>query len=173
MSIASGFPDTEEPTRLSRNPKDEAACGLVLKDRKLDGLGKKQKDPIIAGEDCIIGQEQFSWKERLQLQAKSINRGDYQIPTLNQLKLFLDAFHVSLDQLGIDGIKPLERYELKEHLDDPEPDYNEKLWRATERELKNSLITIEGKVENIREEAPFIIGLKALLKVLGKEWAGK
>jgi len=35
------------------------------------------------------------------------------------------------------------------------------------------LITIEGKVENIREEAPFIIGLKALLKVLGKEWAGK
>ena len=107
------------------------------------------------------------------MQAKSINRGDYQIPTLNQLKLFLDAFHVSLDQLGIDGIKPLERYELKEHLDDPEPDYNEKLWRATERELKNSLITIEGRVENIREEAPFIIGLKALLKVLGKEWAGK
>ena len=173
MSIASGFPDTEELTRLSQNPKDEAACGLVLKDRKLEGLGKKEKDPIITGEDCIIGQEQFSWQERLQLQAKSINRGDYQIPTLNQLKLFLDAFHVSLDQLGIDGIKPLERYELKEHLDDPEPDYNEKLWRATERELKNSLITIEGKVENIREEAPFIIGLKALLKVLGKEWAGK
>ncbi|MTJ49508.1 hypothetical protein [Dolichospermum sp. UHCC 0259] len=173
ISEGSGFPNTEELTRISKNPQEEVACGLVLKDKKLDGLGIKEKDPIIAGEDCIIGQEQFGWQERLQLQAKSINRGDYQIPTLNQLKLFLDAFHVSLDQLGIDGIKPLERYELKEHLDDHEPDYNEKLWRATERELKNSLITIEGKVENIREEAPFIIGLKALLKVLGKEWAGK
>ncbi|WP_217359989.1 cell division protein FtsA [Anabaena sp. UHCC 0253] len=171
MSIASGFPDTEELTRLSQNPKDEAACGLVLKDRKLQGLGKKEKDPVIAGEDCKISGENFGWQERLEFKGKSISK--YEIPELTQLKLFLNAFHASLDELGIDGIKPLDGYELKEYPDDPDPDYNEKLWRATERELRNSLNAIKGNIEDIREEPPFIIGLKALLRVLGKEWAGK
>lgn len=171
MSIASGFPDTEELTRLSENPKDEAACGLVLKDRRLQGLGRKEKDPIVAGEDCIISGEKFGWQQRLEFKGSSITK--YEIPALNQLKLFLNAFHLSLDELGIDGIEPLEKYEIKEYIDDPEPDYNEKLWRATERELRNSLNSIQGKVEDIREEPPFIMALKALLRVLGKEWAGK
>lgn len=173
MSIAAGFPDTEELTRISKNPKDEAACGLVLKDRKLHGLGKKDKDPIIAGEDCIISGEKFGWKQRLDFKGSSITKGAYEIPELNQLKLFLNAFHISLDELGIDGIQPLNKYEIKEHIDDPEPGYNEKLWRATERELRNSLNSIQGKIEDIREEPPFIMALKALLRVLGKEWAGK
>lgn len=171
MSIASGFPDTEELTTLSQNPKDEAACGLVLKDRKLQGLGKKEKDPIIAGEDCTISGEKFGWQERLEFKGKSISK--YDIPELTQLKLFLNAFHASLDELGIDGIKPLKGYELKEYPDDPDPDYNQKLWRATERELRNSLNAIKGNVEDIREEPPFIIALKALLRVLGKEWSSQ
>ncbi|MEA5583288.1 hypothetical protein VB620_18320 [Nodularia harveyana UHCC-0300] len=171
MSIASGFPDTEELTSLSQNPKDEAACGLVLKDRKLQGLGKKEKDPIIAGEDCTISGEKFGWQERLEFKGKSISK--YEIPELTQLKLFLNAFHASLDELGIDGIKPLKGYELKEYPDDPDPDYNQKLWRATERELRNSLNAIKGNVEDIREEPPFIIALKALLRVLGKEWSSQ
>jgi len=177
MNIASGFPDTEQRTYLSKNPKDEAAWGLVLKDKELKGLDRKAKDPIIAGEDCIIGskesQETFGWRERLTLRTKEINRGDYKIPALNQLKLFLDAFHISLDNLEIQGIKPLESYGLKEHEYDPEPDYNHKLWKATERELADSLNDIKGKVEDINEDAPFMLGLKALLRVLGEEWAEK
>jgi hypothetical protein len=39
--------------------------------------------------------------------------------------------------------------------------------------LRNSLNSIKGDVENISEEPPFILGLKALLKVLAKDWAGK
>jgi len=165
MSIGSGFDDTEEITRLSQNPKDEAACGLVLKNRKLQGLGKKEKDPIISGEDCTINEENFSWQKRLEFKGKSITK--YEIPQLTRLKEFLDAFHTSLDDLEINGIKPLKGYELAG------ANYNDKLWRAIERELRNSLNEIRGNVEDIREEPPFIIGLKALLRVLGKEWSNK
>lgn len=171
MSEASIFPDTEELTRLSQNPKDEAACGLVLKDRKLQGLGKKDKDIIIAGEDCLINGEKFNWKERLDFKGKSISK--YEIPELTQLRKFLDDFHSSLDDLGIDVIQPLEGYKVKEYPDEPDPDYNQKLWRATEKELRNYLNAIKGNVEDIREEPPFIMGLKALLRVLGKEWSNK
>lgn len=172
MSIASGFTDTEEPTRLSQNPKDEAACGLVLKDKKLKGLNKKEKDYVIAGENCQIDSEKYSWQDRLEFKTKTISK--YQISELNQLKRFLDAFHESLDDLGIDGIKPLEGYEFeKEYPDDPDPDYNQKLWKATAKELKDSLNSIKGDVEDISEQPPFILGLKALLKVLAKDWAGK
>jgi hypothetical protein len=172
MSVASGFTDTEELTRLSQNPKDEAACGLVLKDKKLNGLNKKAKDHVIAGENCEIDGDKFSWQDRLEFKGKTISK--YQIPDLTQLKLFLDAFHTSLDNLGIDGIKPLEGYEFeKEYPDDPDPEYNQKLWKATAKELRNSLNSIKGDVENISEEPPFILGLKALLKVLAKDWAGK
>jgi hypothetical protein len=71
--------------------------------------------------------------------------------------------------LGIETIKPLEKYRVK----DPGSEYNVKLWRATERDLRNSLNAIQGNIEDIREEPPFIMALKALLRVLGREWAGK
>ena len=172
MSVGSGFTDTKEPTRLSKNPKDEAACGLVLNDEKLRGINKNERDHVIAGEKCEIDGTTFSWQDRLQIRANTISK--YQIPNLTQLRLFLDAFHASLDDLGIYGIKGLERYEFKkEYPDDPDPEYNQKLWRATTRELRDCLNSIQGDVDNIGEEPPFILGLKALLKVLARGWAGK
>ncbi len=57
MSVASGFPDTEQLTRLSQNPKDEVACGLVLRDKRLQGLDRREIDHVITGEDCKIVEE--------------------------------------------------------------------------------------------------------------------
>ncbi|BAZ91177.1 hypothetical protein [Cylindrospermopsis raciborskii] len=169
MSIAAKLPQTDQPTLLSQNPKDEAACGLVLRERRLRGLGRNDRDPIIAGEDCIINGQTFDYHDRLNFRS---DISTYQI-SFNQLKLFLNSFHTSLDELRIEGVKPLETYQVKENLDDPDPDYNAKLWRATERELRNDLNSIRGSIEDIRQEPPFIMALKALLRVLGKEWAGK
>ncbi|MDZ7957867.1 MAG: hypothetical protein RMY34_08155 [Aulosira sp. DedQUE10] len=172
MSEASGFPDTEQLTRLSQNPKDEVACGLVLRDRRLQGLDRREIDHVITGENCKINDEEFGWQNRLNFKGKSISK--YEITTLTQLKLFLNYFHASLDDLRIDSIQPLQGYEFeKEYVDDPDAEYNQKLWRETERELRNSLNAIRGDVDDIREEPPFILGLKALLRVLGKRWAGK
>ena len=67
----------------------------------------------------------------------------------------------------------MEKYQVKKNLDDPDPDYNAQLWRETKTELRNDINNIRGSIEDIRQEPPFIIALKALLRVLGKEWAGK
>ncbi len=163
LSNGSGFEDTEETTHLSQNPKDEAACGLVLRDSKLQGLKKKARDPLIAGEECILNGQTISWESRLEFED---DVDDFRVPKLVQLQKFLYDFHVGLRELDIEGIKPLKGY--KRTLDNDE---NAKLWRDTNKELTNVLLTMRGNSDNIRVEPPFILGLKALLKVLGKQWA--
>ncbi|MGJ0605804.1 hypothetical protein [Cylindrospermopsis raciborskii] len=171
MSIAAKLPDAKQPLRLSQNPKDEAACGLVLQERRLQGLGKNDRD-LIAGEKCTINGQTFDYQDRLNFRSFRNDISEYEI-TFDQLKLFLDAFHTSLYELDIEGIKPLEKYQIKENSHDPDPDYNAQLWRETKTELRNDINNIRGSIEDIRQEPPFIIALKALLRVLGKEWAGK
>lgn len=168
LSKASGFEDTEVTTRLSKNLKDEVACGLVLKDTKLEGLTRKTKDPLIAGEQCEINGKQIDWNSRLQLAEEDEDLEAFTIPKLVQLPKFIYDFHVALRELEIEGIKPLQGYKRSLDLQD-----NENLWRNTNRELTNVLLKIKGKSENIRFEPPYMLGLKALLRVLGKEWAEK
>jgi hypothetical protein len=163
MSIASGFPDTEELTRISQNPQDEIACGLVLQDRRLQELDRKEIDYVITGENCKINDEEFGYQNRLDLRGRSIIT--YQIHNLTQLNLFLNVFHISLDDLVIDGIKSLEGYEFEK--EDQDAEYNQKLWKATAKEL------INYDVEDIQQEPPFILELKALLRVLCKEITNK
>lgn len=167
LSKGSGFSDTEEITRLSTRPKDEVACGLVLGGTKLGGLTKKDKDPLIAGEDCEVNGQPISWKERLEFEG---DIQDFQIPELVQLPLFLNEFNTVLKELEIEGLNPMEGFKPGVGL---EPSYKDKLWRNTQRELTSVLLRIKGDSDNIRVEPPFILGLKALLRVLGKDWAGK
>lgn len=167
LSCGSEFEDTEELTRLSLNPKDEAACGLVLSSTKLKGLGRKVKDPIIAGEDCMVNGVEVPWTQRLEFED---DVESFDIPALGQLQEFLDELNLALKELEIDGLTPMPQYKLRVGL---KADYKQKLWRDVERELRNSLLQIKGESEDIRLEPPFILGLKALLRVLGKEWAGR
>ncbi|MGK7874381.1 MAG: hypothetical protein AB4426_14030 [Xenococcaceae cyanobacterium] len=143
------------------------ACGLVLSRTKLQGLAKKNKDSLIAGEDCEVNGQSVISRDRLEFE-EDIH--DFQIPYLEQLPIFLDEFNQALDKLEIDGLTSMEYFQPGEGL---EPSYKEKLWRDTERKLTSVLLKIKGNSDNIRIELPFILGLKALLRVLGKEWAGK
>ena len=172
LTKGSGFDDRiPEKTRLSQRPKDEVACGLVLGRTKLTGLGKKTKDPLIAGEYCEINGKPIEWRERLEFKG---NIQQLKIPDLVQLRTFLDDFHVSLKELEIEEILPLQDYELGDEPGvEPESTYNKALWRDTERELTNVLLSMKGETDDIRVEPPFIMGLKALLRVLAKEWAGR
>ena len=55
LSKGSGLDETKESvTTLSKKRQDEIACGLVLNQTKLKGLGRKAIDPIIAGESCLM-----------------------------------------------------------------------------------------------------------------------
>jgi len=162
LSGGSGFDDTGEITRLSQRPKDEVCYGLVLSSTKLQGLTRKTKDPLIAGEDYEVNGNQISWRDRLELEG---NIEQFQISEFEQLSKFLDEFNLALQELEIEGLKPMKGFKAGVGL---EADYSERLWRETKREL-----TIRGESDNISIEPPFILGLKALLRVLGKEWAGK
>ncbi|PSB04279.1 hypothetical protein [Merismopedia glauca] len=168
LSKGSDFEDTEEKTRLSQQPKDEVACGLVLSDTKLQGLKKKAKDPLIAGENCELNNELINYQDRLEFDGEIKN---FKISRdLEQLKRFLYEFNLGLRDLEIEGITPMPGFRPKVGL---ESSYDSQLWRNTLRELDNTLLKIKGNSENIRVEPPFILALKALLRVLGKEWAGK
>ncbi|UKO96829.1 hypothetical protein [Nostoc sp. UHCC 0870] len=104
----------------------------------------------------------------MQLEEDEEEITQFTIPQLVQLPKFIYDFHVALRELEIEGIKPLQGY--KRSLDLQE---NEKLWRDTNRALTDSLLKIKGSSENIRFEPPYILGLKALLRVLGKDWADR
>jgi hypothetical protein len=168
LSKGSDFENTDEITRLSQQPKDEVACGLVLSDTKLQGLNRKTKDPLIAGENCELNSQLINYSERLEFDG---DIKDFRISReLEHLKRFLYEFNLGLKELDMEGIKPMSGFKPGSGL---ESSYDSQLWRNTLRELDNTLLKIKGDSENIRVEPPFILALKALLKVLGKEWAGK
>ena len=111
-----------------------------------------------------MGQE-VSWESRLEFEE---DIREFRIPELVQLPNFLYDFHVALRDLDIEGIKPLQGYTRSRDIEN-----NSKLWRDTQKEMTAILLQFEGNSDNIRVEPPFILGLKALLSVLGKKWAGK
>lgn len=87
------------------------------------------------------------------------------------LRDFLNQFHLVLRELKIEELKPLQGYKVSDLLED-----NEKLWNDTQREVKNLVLKMLGESRNlndIRLEPPFILGLKALLNVLGRKWADR
>ncbi len=169
LSRGSGFEDTEEKTRLSQKPKDEVACGLVLSDTRLKGLTAKQQDPLIAGEVCEINGEKIEYDSRLEWE-DTIK--DFKIPELGQLFTFVDEFNLGIQELKLEDLKPMPQHQRGKGL---EPKYKEQLCRKTRKELDAMLLKEfnKGDAEDIRPDAPFIFGLKALLRVLAKEWAGQ
>jgi hypothetical protein len=167
LSCGSGFEDTEVTTRLSENPKDEVACGLVLDTTRLEGLGRKVKDPIIAGESCTVNGKTVGPGERLVIEEDVTS---FKIPDINQLIKFVYDYHLALSTLDIDSIRPLKGY--KRSLD---PSDNRQLWTGTRRSLDKLIKEgeFEGSFQNIRVEPPFILCLKAMLNYLGSEWSGR
>ncbi|MDJ0716936.1 MAG: hypothetical protein QNJ54_22420 [Prochloraceae cyanobacterium] len=167
LSKGSSFDYKKKETRLSTRPKDEVACGLVLSKTRLEGLNKKKPEPVIAGENCLVDLRSISWEEDLDLEG---NIQGLDIPELIKVPDFLDDFNLALKELDIDGITPMPAFQGNAL----EPGYKEKLWDDTHTELETYLVNMRGRAaEDIRVEPPFILGLKALLRVLGKEWAGK
>ena len=172
LSKGSGFDGIEIITKLSNNPKDEVACGLVLNETPIEGKGKKQKDPLIAGESCQINDEYIDAQSRLHLEALDLHKKDikeFKIPQPLNLAKFFYEFHRALKDLQIVSIIPLPNYQLS-----PELNKNRKLWGEVKDETTNLLLNLKGKnSETIRLEPPFIISLKALLNVLSKQWTEK
>jgi hypothetical protein len=170
LSKASGLEEVGNPTRLSQIPKDEVACGLVMSKTKLTIPSMRNLDHPIAGESFSINGREFTFNDRLDLEEIEGDINSFIIPNLSYLKEFVDEFNDAVVELEIEDIQPLPSYKKKQGLD---PVYSNKLWDRVDRELRSLLVNIRGESSNIRIDPPFILGLKALLTVLAKEWAGR
>ncbi len=159
------FKDTGEITRLSQKFEDEVACGLVMKYTDIEIPQGTITNSVIPGEDCELDGEDICWNADLEFE-DDVKR--LKIPKLERLSRFLYDFHQALRDLDIEAIDRLPDYTRSRDMED-----NDRLWRSVRKELNNLLLDIRGDAKNIRVEPPFILGLKALLIVLGKEWAGK
>jgi hypothetical protein len=165
LSKASGFDDTREKTVLSRKPKAEVACGLVLdqESTRLTGLQDDDED-VFAGEDCEINKVVFYWNHSMNLsQFRQVD--SFTLPSsdddsgLTNLKCFLDDFCKSFKDLRIISIKPLRKYEEEQWRND--------LWKSVKRRVEANLSKFEKRnSEDVRVEPLFILGLKALLTEL-------
>jgi hypothetical protein len=174
LSVSSELKDIKEPTRLTkkRQPKDEVACGLVLQDIKLEGIDVREEDPLIVGEKCIINSQiTIEPHERLILPTE-IDEDiiSFAIPELTELPKFLYEFHTAIRNLKIEEIKPLPGNVYTRKAGTQE---NYALWEKVKIEIENILLEkVAGKkLDQVRWDPSFILALKALLRVLGKEWS--
>lgn len=168
LALGSGFEDINIKTTLSQNPKDEAACGLVINELRFQEWEGQALGGLIAGEDCIINGKTIKANQRIvtnQFQSdKTIN--EFQITSLEPIAQFLYDFHRSVRSLKIELVKKLPNYE-----ESTEIKANKTLWKDVERERKQFCQTKQGtEVDAFMPEPPFIISLKALLKVLGERF---
>jgi hypothetical protein len=170
LSKSSGLEDVGDPIIISKRPQDEVACGLVLSETRLsESSANKGKYYEIAGENFTINGQDFTFKDRICLEDVDEEITSYAIPDLSHLKQFTEIFNEIVIELMIDEIKPLSTYNRRHGLD---PDYNRKLWDRVDRELRSNLLNMRGAT-TLQLEPPFILGLKALITVLAKEWAGR
>jgi hypothetical protein len=173
LSFGSQFEDTEEVTQLSHRLDDEVACGLILNRTKLKQTDNLTSNLLILGESSQITLRNFEGES----QEHQINQVE-SLFTLNRtqeiasidvnlvvLPQFLYQFHRALRDLNIQTITP-----IKGFVHSPERNGNQKLWDNTQRELDH-LILQEIDRDNTSLEPSFILGLKALLRVLAEQWA--
>ena len=163
LSAGSSFKDTKEATWLSSQPKAEVACGLVLDQRQTKLIipntsnNEGYYEDLIAGESCQVNGKSIEATSRLQLE---VYNNDIRIQEINNLKLFIDAFHNALNELRVSNIAPLQEYN--------HANSREKLWKDIKRGVEADLSNMTGQADNIRMEPPFILGLKSLLRILAR-----
>ena len=91
------------------------------------------------------------------------------MPVMPELQRFLYAFHVALNDLEVEDIKPLPETLYKPSLRIGD---NDAFWCNTKRHLDNMMLKMKQQNDDdIRLEPPFIWGLKAMLQVLSEEWS--
>ncbi|MFP4653198.1 MAG: hypothetical protein ACLFM4_12330, partial [Phormidium sp.] len=99
------------------------------------------------------------------------NVSQFEIPEIAQLALFVNSFQRAIQTLRIEGIQPLADYTITDDYEE-QLEKNGRLWREVQRELTAMLLTMKAESpDDIRVEPPFILAVKALLRVLGRRWA--
>lgn len=161
---SSGLKQGSGKTVLSRRPKDEVAFGLVSAQKNPLPEFKPEGNYYLAGEVCSLGESNLNWDSKLDLTSR-IN--GCAVGNLEIIPEFLLGFYLTWKKYKEDDE---ERRILTNYNPSAEIEENPEIWDEVKLEMRNKLdeIMINKDPKLIQFEPPFIVGLKALLKVLSK-----
>lgn len=150
--------------RLSSQPKDEVAYGLILSaEQNQLQIPDNLDNRLIAGEDYEYTEtgvlKTGDYSSRLSFQQNSDIQG-FRIEELTNLKQFFQDYHEAIITLNISSIQPFPKYS--------DSTWQDRLWNKVTERLNDVYLpgNMKGNSSNIRLEPPFIMGLKVLLDVL-------
>ncbi|WP_254172907.1 tubulin-like doman-containing protein [Planktothrix pseudagardhii] len=165
LNKGSGF-EYQKPVsiRLSSQPKDEVAYGLILSAQQNQlQIPDNSDNRLIAGEDYEYTEtgvlKTGDYSSRLSLQQHSTIQG-FQMENLTNLKQFFQDYHEAIITLNNSSIQPFSKYS--------DSTWQDRLWYQVAERLNDVYLpgNMTGNSSNIRLEPPFIMGLKVLLDVL-------
>lgn len=172
LAKAGGY-STEErrDTILSRNPKQEAAGGLIVEETRLKGLSESTPEAfagVAMTFETDIGSIDFRPEDELLLpdtcqEIRSISITDY-----SQIGSFIEVFNEAIYACGIrDIVPPIVARSGEEALEAISFDLGNEV-----KQLLNNRRSVGGGSRQSYEPDPgFIVAHKALLRVLAKQWA--
>jgi hypothetical protein len=162
QAMSAGFAEASSnaTTTLSNAFKDETACGLISKGVKLKGVFDPRKDRMFAGESLNINGRTYGALERV-TEPEEGTVTSYELANTDELKRFITNYDVALKKLQLTSLLPIAK------LTTPT-----KLWSEIETEIRKACLErVDKEFNDLEPEPPFISGLKALSRVLSREWA--
>jgi hypothetical protein len=163
QTMSAGFAEgsgSNATTTLSNAFKDETACGLISKGVNLKGVFDPRQDRMFAGENLTINGSTYGVLDRV-TEPENGTVKSYEITSTNELRRFIDNYDEALKNLKLTSLLPVSK------LIEPT-----RLWSDIETEIrKGCLERIDKEFNDLEPEPPFISGLKALSRVLSREWA--
>lgn len=162
QTMSAGFAQASSNanTTLSNAFKDETACGLISKGVKLKGVFDPRKDRMFAGESLNINGKTYEPLERVTEPEEGTVK-TYELASTDELKRFITNYDAALKKLQITSLLPIAK------LITPN-----KLWSEIDTESRKACLErVDKQFNDLEPEPPFITGLKALTRVLSREWA--
>ena len=165
QAMSAGFPESSENTAnttLSNAFKDETACGLISKGVKLKGISDPRKDRMFAGEGLTINDRTYGSLDRV-TEPEEGTVMTYELASTDELKRFIANYDEALRKLQITSLFPITKLTSQTTL-----------WSDVETEIRKACLErLEKEFNDLEPEPPFISGLKALTRVLAREWADR
>jgi len=170
---AAGQYDTQRrrDTVLSKNPKQEAAGGLIVDSTRLKGLSASTPEAYAGinmkfGTD--IGTITFRPEDELKLPEECQQILSIEIDDFSEIGNFIEAFNQALRACGSrDIISPIPAKTAGEALES----IKFELENEVKQLLNNRRSTGDGSRQSYEPDPGFVVAHKALLRVLAKQWS--
>jgi len=172
LAKAGGFStDDRRDTIISKNPKQEAAGGLIVDETQLKGLTTSTPEAFAGIEmrfETDIGPVTFKPEDELVLPEECQEIKSIAIEDFSEIGNFIEIFNEAIRACVIrDIVSPIAAKSGNEALKEISFD----LGNEVKQLLNNRRSTGGGSRQNYEPDPGFIVAHKALLRVLAKQWA--